>query len=158
EPHPVSIVWCELNDEGDLLEQIIPNSVQIAGKHSDEIKEERLRAFVGGEIKVLITKAKIAGFGMNFQHCAHMTMFPSHSFERYYQSVRRCWRFGQKNPVTVDIVTTEGETSVLKNLQRKSEQADKMFTQLVAEMNNELKISRARIHNKNIKLPEWITK
>ena len=83
-------------------------------------------------MRVLVTKPSIAGWGLNFQHCAHVTFFPSHSFEQYYQGVRRCWRFGQTNPVTVDVVTTEGERRVLDNLQRKAAAADRMFNKLVA--------------------------
>ena len=85
---------------------------------------------------------KIGCLGLNLQSCAHMTSFPSHSFEQYYQGVRRCWRFGQTRPVTVDIVTTEGEKSVLANLQRKAKAADRMFTELVAHMNDALRDRR----------------
>ena len=79
-----------------------------------EAKEERLEAFSAGQIKRLITKGKISGFGRNWQHCNHTTFIPSHSWEKYYRSVRRFWRFGQKNPVHVDIITTEGEAGVLQ--------------------------------------------
>ena len=80
-----------------------------------------------GEIRVLVTKPKIGAWGLNWQHCHRMTFFPSHSYEQYYQAVRRCWRFGQKHPVTVDIVTTEGGANVFRNLERKAAQADRMF-------------------------------
>ena len=85
-----------------------------------------------------------------------MTFFPSHSFEQYYQSVRRCWRFGQKRPVTVDIVTTEGERGVMRNLQRKAVQADTMFSHLVAEMNQALAIERTNNMTKKMVLPNWL--
>ena len=91
------VIWCHLNPEGDLLEKIVKDAVQVSGKDSDEKKEEILTAFSNGQIKRLVTKQKIAGWGMNWQHCSHMTTFPSHSFEQYYQGVRRCWRFGQQN-------------------------------------------------------------
>ncbi len=110
--HPISVMWCDLNDEGDMLEKIIPGAVQIAGKDSDDEKEEKFEAFALGQVSRLVTKGKIAGFGLNWQHCHHTTFFPSHSWEKYYQSVRRFWRFGQTQPVTVDIVTTEGEAGV----------------------------------------------
>lgn len=155
--HDTSVIWCDLNDEGDMLERIIPDAVQVAGKNSDDEKEGRLDAFSRGEIPRLITKAKIGGFGLNWQHCAHMTFFPSHSFERYYQSVRRCWRFGQTRPVTVDVITTQGEAGVLANLQRKSAQADGMFARMVAEMNNEIKLSRSNgVATAPHTLPQWI--
>ena len=95
------VCWCQYNNEGDLLEKLIPDAIQVHGRQSNDEKEEKLIAFVEGKTRGLITKSKIAGFGLNWQHCAHVTMFPSHSFEQYYQSVRRCWRFGQTKPVTV---------------------------------------------------------
>lgn len=151
-----ALVWCHLNDEGDLLEKIIPGCVQVSGRDSDERKEEKLMAFTDGHARVLVTKQKIAGWGMNWQHCSHMTIFPSHSYEQYYQGVRRCWRFGQKNPVTVDIVMTEGERKVMANLQRKSKAADKMFENLVGEMNNALSIEKENLHVNQIQLPSWM--
>lgn len=150
------IVWCNLNPEGDLLEKLIKGAVQVAGKNSDEEKEERLSAFVRGEIRVLVTKPKIAGFGLNMQHCAHEVFFPSHSYEQYYQAVRRCWRFGQKSPVVVDMVTTEGQADVVANLQRKSEQADRMFEQLVGMMWKELKIERHNEYTNKAEAPSWL--
>lgn len=154
--HEISVCWCDLNDEGDLLEKLIPGAIQIAGKDSDEEKEEKFEAFLTGQVKRLVTKGKIAGFGLNLQLCNHTTFFPSHSWEKYYQSVRRFWRFGQKKPVHVDIVTTEAEAGVLKNLQRKSAQADKMFDNLVEHMRDELKIKRHHRETPLITLPKWI--
>jgi len=151
-----ALVWCHLNDEGDLLEKLIPDAVQVSGSDSDERKEDRLEAFAEGRARVLITKPKIGAWGLNFQHCNHITFFPSHSFEQYYQAVRRCWRFGQKREVTVDIVTTEGERGVMRNLQRKAAQADTMFSHLVAEMNHSLAIERANNHTKTMEVPKWL--
>jgi hypothetical protein len=151
-----ALVWCHLNDEGDMLESLIPDAVQVAGSDSDERKEERLEAFADGKARVLITKPKIGAWGLNFQHCNHITFFPSHSFEQYYQSVRRCWRFGQKRPVKVDIITTEGERGVMRNLQRKAEQADTMFSHLVAEMNNAQHIARTQTSTKPMEIPTWL--
>ena len=105
---------------------------------------------------MLITKPKIGAWGLNFQHCSHVTFFPSHSFEQYYQGVRRCWRFGQKNPVKVDIVTTEGELDVLKNLQRKAHAADKMFSRLVEHMNQSIAIERGTKHIQPEQVPSWL--
>ena len=151
-----ALVWCHLNPEGDLLAKAIKGAVQVSGKDSDEAKEEKFTAFVSGEIRVLITKPKIGAWGMNFQHCNHVTFFPSHSFEQYYQGVRRCWRFGQERPVHVDIVTTEGEQTVMENLQRKAVAADKMFSVLVREMNNALKIERSVRGGKKAEVPKWL--
>lgn len=152
----IAVVWCHLNDEGDLLEQIIPDSVQVSGSDSDAKKEERLQAFSNGQVRVLITKQKIAGWGLNWQHCSHMTIFPSHSFEAYYQGVRRCWRFGQEKAVTVDIVTTKGGLGVLKNLQRKSEAASVMFDELLTHMNQSLTVESYRDFTTKTRTPEWL--
>lgn len=152
-----ALVWCHLNEEGDLLEKLIPDAVQVSGKDSDDAKEERLMAFAAGKARVLITKPKIGAWGLNFQHCNHVTVFPSHSFEQYYQGIRRCWRFGQKRPVRVDIVTTEGERGVLRNLQRKAGQADAMFSALVAEMNAAMTIERAATFGNKVEVPAWLT-
>ena len=151
-----SLVWCHLNYEGDLLEQMIPNARQVSGDDSDEVKENRFMMFAAGALPVLITKPKIGAWGLNFQNCAHVTMFPSHSFEQYYQAVRRCWRFGQKSPVTVDVITTEGEKSVLQNLQRKSAAADKMFAGLTAHMNEAVAIDRADNFTQKEERPAWL--
>ncbi len=151
-----ALVWCHLNEEGDMLESLIPDAVQVSGSDSDDKKEGRLEDFSQGRARVLITKPKIGAWGLNFQHCNHVTFFPSHSFEQYYQAVRRCWRFGQKRPVKVDIVTTEGERGVMKNLQRKATQADEMFSRLVAEMNNALAIERANNMTKELEIPSWL--
>ena len=151
-----ALVWCHLNEEGDTLAKLIPDAVQVAGSDSDDRKEERLEAFADGRARVLITKPKIGAWGLNFQHCNHVTFFPSHSFEQYYQSVRRCWRFGQMRAVKVDIVTTEGEKGVMRNLQRKADQADAMFSRLVAEMNNALAIERANRMTQPIQVPAWL--
>jgi hypothetical protein len=150
------LVWCHTNDEGDLLERLIPDAVQVAGKHSDDLKEERLMAFAHGEARVLVTKPKIGAWGLNFQKCNHVTFFPSHSFEQYYQGVRRCWRFGQARTVHVDVVTTEGELDVLKNLQRKQAQATTMFNSLVREMHSSINISRSTVFAKEQEIPSWL--
>ncbi len=152
-----AVVWGHLNQETDLLERIIPDAKQVKGSQSDEEKEEYLRAFGDGEIRVLVTKPTIAGFGLNWQHCNHMTFFPSHSFEQYYQGVRRCWRYGQKNPVTVDVVTSEGERGVQANLQRKADQAVKMFSMLVEKMNDEIRIERSQEFDIPMEVPTWLT-
>ena len=153
--HPV-LVWCHYNEEGDLLENLIDDGLQVAGRHSDKIKEERLIGFAKGDFRVLITKPKIGAWGLNYQHCSHITFFPSHSFEQYYQGVRRCWRFGQKNEVKIDIVSTEGELNVLKNLQKKAMAADKMFEKIVLFMNDHLNINNIKNYDKKERVPEWL--
>ena len=152
-----ALVWCHLNDESAELSRLIPDAIEVAGSHSNDEKEARLMGFARGRHRVLVTKPSIGAWGLNFQHCNHITFFPSHSYEQYYQGVRRCWRFGQKRPVTVDIVTTEGERNVLANLQRKSAQSDKMFANLVAEMNLAMGVSRSIPATRNLEVPSWLS-
>lgn len=151
-----ALVWCHLNDEGDLLETLIPGAVQVSGSDSDDEKEERLTAFARGKIRCLVSKPKIGAWGLNFQHCAHVTFFPSHSFEQFYQSVRRCWRFGQERPVTVDIVTSDGERGVLENMERKARAADRMFERLVSLMGESMNVSRGGYGDVREEIPSWL--
>jgi len=149
------IVWCHLNDEGDLLERLIPDAVQVKGSDTDDKKEDRLLGFPDGRYRVLITKPKIGAWGLNYQHCNRVIYFPSHSFEQYYQSLRRCWRFGQKRQVQVDIVTSEGEADILANLQRKTSQSEEMFANLVREMNSAMGITRKE-ETGVLSVPAWM--
>ena len=150
------VVWCHLNPEGDLLEKLIPGAVQVAGRHSDSLKEERLNAFSDGQIRVMITKPKIGGWGLNWQHCSDVICFPTYSYESYYQTVRRCWRFGQKNPVTVRIVATEAEMPVMKNMERKERQAEQMFAGIVAEMRGHQTKSTVIESKERMEVPGWV--
>lgn len=152
-----AVAWCHLNDESAHLTRTISGAVEVAGADSPEAKEEKLRAFTDGEIRVLVTKPVIGAWGLNWQHAHRMTYFPSHSYEQYYQSVRRMWRFGQDNPVTVDIITTKGGENTLANLQRKAAQADAMFASLVAHMNNAMHVDRTHTRDKKAQVPSWLT-
>ena len=139
-----SVVWCHLNDEADLLERLIPDCRQVSGSQSEDEKEEILLAFQRGQLKRLVTKPKIGCFGLNWQHCHSVVTFASHSWEQYYQAVRRCWRFGQTQPVDVHVIATEGEVGVLANLRRKANAADRMFESLVRHMGNALAVDHRR--------------
>lgn len=151
-----AVAWCHLNEEGHLLEKMIPGAVEVEGNDPDEFKEETFEAFAQGQIRVLVSKPVIAGYGLNWQHCCHQTFFPSHSFEQFYQATRRCWRFGQKKPVTIDVITSEGEAGVLANLNRKSAAADAMFAKLVSLINNELVIEQTNLHTQTQEIPSWL--
>lgn len=151
-----AVAWCQLNDEGDLLTHLIDGAVQVKGSDSPDEKEERLLAFSRGEIRVLVTKPAIGAWGMNWQHCHRTTYFPSHSYEQFYQSVRRFDRFGQQHPVVVDVVTTEGGRKALANLQRKSVQADRMFDALIASMATAHSIDRSQTYDQEVSLPAWL--
>ena len=150
-----AVAWCQLNDESAMLTRLIDGAVEVAGSDSPEAKEEKLAAFTRGEIRVLITKPSIGAWGLNWQHSHRMTYFVSHSYEQYYQAVRRSWRFGQQRPVTVDVIASKGVEGILANLQRKSRQADRMFDALLAHMTDALHIQRATDHTKRMELPTW---
>lgn len=152
-----AVAWCNLIDEGNRLERKINGAVEVSGSDPEERKEEVFTAFIRKEIRVLVTKPTIGGFGLNLQHCAHETFFPSHSYEQYYQAVRRCWRFGQQNEVIVDMITTEGQDNVLKNLQDKADKASLMFDHLVNLMQSELKIERAKPFENPVIVPAWLS-
>lgn len=151
-----AVAWCHLNDESKRLTRLIDGSVEVAGSDSIEEKEDKLRAFSRGEVRVLVTKPVIGAWGLNWQHCHRMTFFPSHSYEQYYQAVRRSWRFGQQHPVTVDVVTTTGGANVLANLQRKANQADAMFDALIAHMNRALTVRRGTDYDLTVEVPSWL--
>jgi hypothetical protein len=151
-----ALVWCHLNPEGDLLAKLIPDAVQVSGADSDDAKEAKFLAFVNGDTRVIVSKPVIGAWGLNFQHCAHVVTFASHSFEQTYQSIRRCWRYGQTRPVVVDTVMTEGEDGVRANLARKSEQADRMFASLVEHMNEAMGIRRLETFDRTMEVPAWL--
>jgi len=151
-----AVAWCHLNDEGKTLARLIDGAVNVQGSDSEEKKEEAFKAFAAGDVRVIVSKPTIAGFGLNWQHCAHMTFFPSHSYEQYYQAVRRCWRFGQKANVTVDVISTEGQAGVLANLKRKTEAAERMFDHLVSLMRNELRITNEDHYTTKEEAPTWL--
>jgi len=110
--------------------------VEVKGADSSQHKEKSLLDFQAGDIRVLVTKPSIAGFGMNFQACHNMAFVGlSDSYEKFYQAVRRCWRFGQKRPVDAYVITTETEGGVVKNIKRKEKDAMRMFDELISNMN-----------------------
>lgn len=129
------IVWCGLNDEAASVADAVDGAVNVEGSWTPDAKAEALEAFQDGEIRVLVTKPQIAGFGMNFQN-AHKIAFVglSDSYESYYQAIRRCWRFGQTEPVDVHIIVSELEEQIVGNVRRKEEEALRTTDALVAHM------------------------
>ena len=128
------VIWCDLNAEGDALRAAIPGAVEIRGADDVDTKERRLSDFARGRTRVLITKPSIAGWGLNWQHCARVAFVGvTDSFEAYYQSVRRCWRFGQRRPVDVHLFVSPAEGAVRANLARKERDAAAMGEALAAE-------------------------
>jgi superfamily II DNA or RNA helicase len=121
------IVWCESNDESDALAKAIPDSVEVKGSQTSDQKEERLIAFSEGKARVIVTKPKLAGFGMNWQHCANIAFASiSYSYEQFYQAIRRSWRFGQDKPVNVHVVIADAESQVWRAIERKTTDHDQM--------------------------------
>jgi hypothetical protein len=125
-----SVYWCNFNDEGDLLDEMDSEAIQLKGGMTLEKKEEILLAFANGQIKRLITKPKISSFGLNWQHCNHSVYFPTWSYEQYYQAVRRFWRFGQKSEVNIELVLSDGQKRVIDTLLYKTNKAIE-FNQLI---------------------------
>lgn len=144
QPDEPWLIWCHLNDEAELLASLIPGAVNVQGSDKPEYKAEQMLRFSHGELRVLISKPKICGFGMNWQHCARMAFVGlDDSFEKFYQAVRRCYRFGQKRNVEVHLFVAENEGQVLANLKRKEQQHHEMSANMIDHMrdimNNELK-------------------
>jgi hypothetical protein len=151
-----SLVWCHLNDEGDLLDKIIPDAIQISGKDSDDSKESKFKSFIDGESRVLVLKPKIGAWGLNMQNCAHLTTFVDHSYESRYQLIRRCYRYGQNKPVVVDTVLTEGDMDVMNNTKRKALAAERMFQNLVACMHEAMEIKKSSYQHEKVEVPSWL--
>lgn len=129
------LIWCELNDEGKLLKELIAGAVEIKGSDTDEYKAKMMSDFANGKIRVLITKPKIAGFGMNWQKYCKNVIFASlsDSFEGFFQALRRVYRYGQKKEVDCYIVTSEAEINVLANIKRKEDEFLKMVSSVIDE-------------------------
>jgi superfamily II DNA or RNA helicase len=129
------LIWCNLNSESETVAKMIPGAVEVTGSMTPEAKTDAMNGFTAGDIRVLVTKPKIAGFGMNWQHCCNMAFLGlNDSWEAYYQAVRRCWRFGQKNEVNVHIVTADIEGAVVANIERKEKDAEAMAAFMVEHM------------------------
>ena len=150
-----SVYWCNLNEEGQILGRLDPDAVEIVGGMSIDKKEEILVSFAKGEIKRLITKAKMTSMGLNWQHCNHTVFFPTWSYEQYYQAIRRFWRFGQKSEVTCDMVISEGQERVMEALEQKTQKAIELYGNLVAAANRDFSFS-AKEFNQSIQLPEFL--
>lgn len=150
-----SVYWCNLNEESALLADLDKEAVEIVGGMSIDKKEEILVAFAHGEIKRLITKAKMTSMGLNWQHCNHTVFFPTWSYEQYYQAIRRFWRFGQKKEVVCDMVISEGQERVMEALEQKTQKAIELYGNLVAAANRDFSFI-ARAFDKAVQLPEFI--
>ncbi len=156
------LLWCDLNAESEALCKAIPGAVEVRGSQTNEVKTERLIGFTEGKYRVLITKPSIAGFGMNWQHCDQMAFVGlSDSFEQMYQAIRRCWRFGQVNPVDVHLICAENEGAVLANVRRKEAEHAEMMENIIKHSRNDFALGKTReatYHNTQpMVLPNWIS-
>ena len=150
-----SVYWCNRNDESKILKENDKEAVEIIGSQSIDKKEEILKSFADGEIKRIITKAKMTGMGLNWQHCNHSIFFPTYSYEQYYQAIRRFWRFGQKNDVTIDMVISDGQTRVLEALQQKTQKAIELHKNLTENVNSTF-LNVKKEFNKEIIKPKFL--
>lgn len=155
--HNTSVYWCNFNQESALIHELDKDSYEILGSMDIDKKEEILIAFVKGEIKKLVTKAKMTAFGLNWQHCNHTVFFPTFSYEQYYQAIRRFWRFGQKKNVIVDLVYSDGQKRVLDSLLAKTEKANQLFSKLNDNLHNKFETKKSEF-DKPIKLPTFLRK
>lgn len=153
--YDTSVYWCNFNTEGDLLEQLDKDATQLKGSLSLNAKEDIIKEFSDGNIKKLITKPKISSFGLNWQHCNHTVYFPTFSYEQYYQAIRRFYRFGQKNDVTVDRIFSDGQVRVLQAINEKSKKAAELFKELNDTVNTDYNFEAQATFNK-IDLPNFL--
>jgi hypothetical protein len=150
-----SVYWCNTNNESAILKGLDKEAVEIIGSQSIEKKEDILMNFANGNIKRIITKAKITGMGLNWQHCNHSVFFPTWSYEQYYQAIRRFWRFGQKNNVTIDMVISDGQTRVLEALEQKTQKAIELHKNLTENVNRSF-VNNNKEFNKQILKPNFL--
>lgn len=156
------VVWCDLNDESSALAKAIPDAVEVRGSQSTEDKEAAMRSFADGSARVIVTKPSIAGWGMNWQHCAHVAFVGvSHSFEAWYQAIRRTYRFGQRRPVECHIIISDADGAVIDNLRRKQRDAEALAASMAGTMGPLSAVSSAAnvapySPSEKMTLPAWM--
>jgi len=160
------LVWCNLNAESDALAKAIPDAVEVKGSDSDDHKESAIVGFLDGRHRVMISKPRIAGLGLNLQHCSDMAFVGlSDSYEQLYQAIRRCWRFGQEMPVNVHVITASTEGAVVSNIKRKEREAEETYNNMIEHMKdlNAAALHGGQVRNKSeyrpqasLAIPEWL--
>lgn len=159
------LVWCNMNQESEMLAEMINGAVEVTGSDTPEHKTKNLLGFAKGDVNVLVSKPKIAGYGMNWQNCNHVIFVGlSDSWEAYYQAIRRCWRFGQKKPVHVHVISADTEGAVVDNIRRKDEQnkvlGEKMVKHMLSVMDNSIfsaKTTKTEYNpTQKMEKPEWL--
>jgi len=149
-----SVYWCNTNNESSILKSLDREAVEIIGSQSIEKKEEILINFSLGKIQRIITKAKMTSMGLNWQHCNHSVFFPTWSYEQYYQALRRFWRFGQTNNVTIDLVVSDGQQRVLDAIEQKTKKAIQLHESLTRNVNSVFTDNKKHFNQQIIK-PTW---
>src|SRR6185436_9907857 len=155
------IVWCSTDEESRLLCRLIPDALEVRGSHSPEEKERRLTAFFTGQARILVTKPKIAGQGLNFQHCADMVYCsPTFSFRHFYQGLRRIYRFRQQRKVYCHVVIAETEESVIAAVERKQAQHRELHAQARAAMRRQRQLGQdwrvVESEARPLDVPQWL--
>lgn len=154
------IIWCDTDVEADALTDRIPEAIEVRGSMSADVKEERLTAFSLGHARIIVTKPSIAGFGLNWQHCARQAFVGlSFSYEAFYQAVRRSHRFGQTRPVHVHVAMADTEKAIWDVVSRKAEDHDTMKAAMRASMARAVNPAMAKVPYQpkaNVKIPSWI--
>jgi hypothetical protein len=160
EPGEAWVVWCDTDYEADALADRIPGAVEVRGSMSPDVKEANLTMFSTGQVRVIITKPSIAGFGLNWQHSARMAFVGlSFSYESFYQAIRRCWRFGQSRPVSVHVACADTEESIWQIVSRKAGDHDAMKAEMTAAMaraSHSVPEQAPYQPAKPLALPQWI--
>jgi len=160
DPEQPWIVWCNTDYEADAILARIDDAAEVRGSMMLAMKEARLDAFSRGDLRVLVTKPSIAGYGLNWQHCARMAFTGlSFSYENYYQAVRRCWRFGQTRPVEVHIAMADTEAAIKRVIDRKADDHGAMKREMTAAMRMAVNAERAKaayVPSTNVKIPSWL--
>jgi uncharacterized protein YqgQ len=159
------LCWVDYNDESSMLHRKLTGSVEVKGSDDPDYKAQASLDFANGIIRCLVSKPSIFGFGSNFQSCHNMIFCGlSDSYERFYQAIRRCWRFGQKHEVNVYIILSEAEINILENIKKKQAQMDEMQKQMTAlmkdvtlsEIRHTTRITTTYNPRKEMELPTWI--
>lgn len=150
-----SVYWVNRNDESDIINNLDGEAVEIRGHYSIDKKEDILMDFANGNIQRIVTKAKMTGMGLNWQHCNHTVFFPTWSYEQYYQAIRRFWRFGQNNDVVCDMVISDGQTRVLEALEQKTQKAIELYENLTKNVNQSFE-NKIKQFDKQIIKPKFL--
>lgn len=159
EPDEPWVIWCDTDYEADALTARIPDAVEVRGSMTVEDKEARLTAFSTGQARVIVTKPSVAGYGLNWQHCARMAFVGlSFSYESFYQAIRRCYRFGQTRPVDVHVACADTEDAIWRVVSRKAGDHDLMKREMTQAMQRAANVVHATTYDPStpIKIPDWI--